>query len=53
MIRPKKGDIYPVIFDLPVGAEIRKTRPALVLQSDIADKSSPVTIMAAIKLQVR
>ena len=49
MIRPKRGDIYPVIFGPPIGAEIRKTHPALVLQGDIANKSSLVTIGAAIK----
>ncbi len=48
MIRPKRGDIYLVNFDPTIGAEIRKTRPALVLQNDIANKSSPVTIVAAI-----
>ena len=30
------------------GTDIRKTRPALVLQNDIANKSSPITIVAAI-----
>lgn len=49
MIRPKRGDIYPAIFDPSVGAEVRKARPALVLQSDIANKSSLVTIVAAIE----
>ena len=53
MIRPKRGDIYLVIFDQPVGAEIRKTRPVMVLQSDIAKESSLVTIVAAIEFQVR
>jgi len=53
MIRPKRGDIYPAIFDPSVGAEVRKTRPAVVLKSDIANKSSLVTIMAAIEFQVR
>ncbi len=48
MIRPKRGDIYPVNFEPTIGAEIRKTRSALVLQNDIANKSSPVTIVAAI-----
>ena len=48
MIRPKRGDIYLVNFDPTLGAEIRKTRPALILQNDIANKSSPVTIAAAI-----
>lgn len=35
-------------FDPTVGAEIRKTRPALVIQNDIANRWSPVTIVAAI-----
>ena len=48
MIRPKRGDIYLVNFDPTVGAEIRKTSPALVLQNDIANKCSPITIVAAI-----
>ena len=48
MIRPKRGDICLVNFDPMIGAEIRKTRPALVLQNDIANKSSPVTIVSAI-----
>ncbi len=37
-----------VNFDPTLGAEIRKTRPALVLQNDIANRSSPITIVAAI-----
>ena len=48
MIRLKRGDIYLVNFDPTLGAEIRKTRPALILQNDIANKFSPVTIVAAI-----
>ncbi len=35
-------------FDPTVGAEIRKARPALIIQNDIADRWSPVTIVAAI-----
>ena len=37
-----------VNFDLTRGADIRKTRPALVLQNDIANRSSPITVVAAI-----
>ena len=47
-IVPKRGDVYLVNFDPTVGSEIKKTRPALVLQNDIANKYSPVTIVAAI-----
>ena len=35
-------------FDPTIGAEIKKTRPALVIQNDIANKYSPITIVAAI-----
>jgi mRNA interferase MazF len=45
---PLRGDIYLVNFDPTVGAEIRKTRPALVIQNDIANQYSPITIVAAI-----
>jgi len=36
------------VFDPTIGAEIRKTRPALVLQNDIANRHSPIIIVAAI-----
>lgn len=35
-------------FDPTVGAEIRKARPALIIQSDVVNRWSPVTIVAAI-----
>ena len=40
MTIPKRGEIYLVTFDPTLGAEIRKTRPALVLQNDIANRHS-------------
>jgi mRNA interferase MazF len=46
--RPRRGEVYLVAFDPTLGAEIRKTRPALILQNDIANRSSPITIVAAI-----
>lgn len=45
---PRRGDIYLVNFDPTVGHEIQKIRPALVIQNDIANEYSPVTIVAAI-----
>lgn len=48
MMRPRRGEIYLVNFDPTIGAEIRKTRPALVLQNNIANRYSPITIVAAI-----
>lgn len=47
-IVPKRGEIYLVNFDPAIGAEIKKTRPALILQNDIANRYSSVTIVAAI-----
>ena len=51
LAQPKRGEIYLVSFDPTVGAEIQKTRPALVLQNDIANEHSPITIVAAITSQ--
>ncbi len=46
--RPRRGEIYVVNFDPTVGAEIKKTRPAVIIQNDIANRWSPITIIAAI-----
>ncbi len=48
---PKRGDVYLVNFDPTLGAEIRKTRPALIVQNDIANRHSPITIVAALTSQ--
>jgi mRNA interferase MazF len=48
LVLPKRSEIYLVNFDPTVGSEIQKTRPALILQNDIANKHSPITIVAAI-----
>jgi mRNA interferase MazF len=49
--RPKRGEVYLVNFDPTIGAEIQKTRPALIVQNDIANRHSPITIVAAITSQ--
>jgi len=43
-----RGDIVLVNLDPIVGSEQGKTRPALVIQNDISNKYSPVTIVAPI-----
>ena len=48
---PRRGDRYMVHFDPTVGHEIRKTRPAVIIQNDISNQHSPVTIVAAISSQ--
>lgn len=50
---PRRGDIYLVSFDPTVGAEIQKTRPALVIQNDLSNRHSPITIVAAITSKFR
>lgn len=50
---PKRGEVYLVSFDPAQGAEIQKTRPALILQNDIGNRHSPVTIVAAITSNVQ
>lgn len=51
LAQPQRGEIYLVSFDPTVGAEIQKTRPALVLQNNIANQHSPITIVAAVSSQ--
>ena len=48
---PRRGDVYLVHFDPTVGHEIQKTRPAVVVQNDISNRYSPITIVAAISSQ--
>lgn len=48
---PRRGEVYLVTFDPTVGAEMQRTRPALILQNDIANRHSPITIVAAITSQ--
>lgn len=48
MIACTRGEIYLVAFDPALGSEAKKTRPALVLQNDRANRASPVTIVAPI-----
>lgn len=48
---PRRGEVYLVSFDPAVGSEIQKMRPALILQNDIANRHSPITIVAAITSQ--
>ena len=51
MSSPQRGEIYLVEFDPARGHEIQKTRPALIIQNDIGNRYSPVTIVAAITSQ--
>ena len=48
---PRRGEIYLVHFDPTVGHEIQKTRPAVIIQNDVSNRYSPITIVAAIGTQ--
>ncbi len=48
----RRGEIYLCMFDPTVGHEIRKTRPALIIQNDIGNRYSPLTIVAALTSKV-
>ena len=39
MTFPQRGEIYLVRFDPTVGHEIQETRPAVIIQNDISNRS--------------
>ena len=46
---PKRGDVYLVNLDPTVGSEIKKTRPAVILQNDVGNQYSRTTIIAPVR----
>jgi mRNA interferase MazF len=48
VVFPRRGEVYVVDFNPTRDAEIQKTRPALILQNDVGNRHSPLTIVAAI-----
>ena len=50
---PKRGSLYVARFDPTEGSEIKKTRPAMIIQNDIGNRFSNVTIVAAITSKFR
>ena len=51
LVRPRRGEVYLVNFDPTLGAEIQKTRPVVIVQNDVANRHSAITIVAAITSQ--
>ena len=47
----RRGDIWLVNLDPTIGHEIKKLRPAVVIQNDIGNQYSPLTIVAPITSQ--
>ena len=48
MSSPKRGDIYWINLDPTIGAEIKKTRPCVIISPDVANQSGPLVIAAPI-----
>jgi mRNA interferase MazF len=48
----KRGDLFLVNFDPTLGAEVRKTRPAVVVSNDINNLNSPIVSIAPITSNV-
>jgi mRNA interferase MazF len=51
MTHPRRGEIYLVAFDPTLGHEIKKTRPAVIIQNNVSNQYSPITIVVAISSQ--
>ena len=48
----QRGEIYLVNLDPVVGSEVGKTRPALVLQNEMANRTSPTVTVVPISSSV-
>jgi mRNA interferase MazF len=53
MKKPRRGEIYYLDFGSPAGKEIAGLHPALVIQNDIGNRASQLTIVAAITSNLR
>ena len=49
----KRGDVFLVNFDPTIGAEAKKTRPALVVSNDINNAHSPIVSISPISSNVK
>ena len=47
-ITPRRGEVYLVSFDPTIGSEIKKTRPAVIIQNNIGNQYGSTVIVAAI-----
>lgn len=48
----RRGDIFLVNFNPVVGSEQGRIRPALIIQNNLSNKNSPLTIVAPITSKV-
>ncbi len=52
-IFPQRGEIYLTALDPTLGSEIRKTRPALIIQNNTSNRLINTTVVAPITSTVR
>ncbi len=52
MVLIRRGDIFLVNFDPTVGAETKKTRPALIVSNDVNNANSPIISISPITSNV-
>jgi len=45
---PNRGDLFWVNLDPAIGVEIKKTRPAVIISPDAANRSGPLVIVAPV-----
>jgi len=50
---PKRGKVYLTALDPKLGNEIQKSRPALIIQNDVSNRLTHITIVAPITSTVR
>jgi mRNA interferase MazF len=50
---PRRGEIWLVNFNPARGSEQKGMRPALIIQNDIGNEVSPITIVAASSTSIK
>lgn len=48
----RRGEVWWVRFDRAEGHEMRKSRPAIIVQNDLGNEYSPTTIVATITSKI-
>jgi mRNA interferase MazF len=52
-VQPKRGEIYLTALDPTLGREIKKTSPALIIQNNVSNRLTGITILVPITSTVR
>jgi mRNA interferase MazF len=50
---PRRGEVHLVRLDATIGVEIKKTRPAVVVQNDISNRFTASTIVVPLTSRAR